>query len=130
MKKFVKVCGIIVLLLLLTGITLGVIGLATKGPEGIQEIVDSVTGGRVTINLEPLKKFGFLVQDGLDELNSVDYDINDEMKIAAAYAIAGLVSDEELCADYILPAAFDSRVKDAVAKATAEAAIKSGVARI
>ena len=39
-------------------------------------------------------------------------DINDEMKIAAAYAIAGLVSDEELCADYILPAAFDSRVKD------------------
>ena len=57
-------------------------------------------------------------------------DINDEMKIAAAYAIAGLVSDEELCADYILPAAFDSRVKEAVAKATAEAAIKSGVARI
>ena len=57
-------------------------------------------------------------------------DINDEMKFAAAYAIAGLVSDEELCAAYILPAAFDSRVKDAVAKATAEAAIKSGVARI
>ena len=57
-------------------------------------------------------------------------DINDEMKIAAAYAIAGLVSEEELCADYILPAAFDSRVKDAVAKATAEAARKSGVARI
>ena len=57
-------------------------------------------------------------------------DINDEMKIAAAYAIAGLVFDEELFADYILPAAFDSRVKDAVAKATAEAAIKSGVARI
>lgn len=56
-------------------------------------------------------------------------DINDEMKIAAAYAIAGLVSDEELNPDYILPAAFDPRVKDAVAKATAEAAIKSGVAR-
>ena len=57
-------------------------------------------------------------------------DINDEMKVAAAYAIAGLVSDEELNPDYILPAAFDPRVKDAVAKATAEAAIKSGVARI
>ena len=57
-------------------------------------------------------------------------DINDEMKIAAAYAIAGLVSDEELNPDYILPAAFDPRVKDAVAKATAEAAVKSGVARI
>ncbi len=57
-------------------------------------------------------------------------DINDEMKVAAAYAIAGLVSDDELNADYILPAAFDSRVKDAVAKAVAEAAVKSGVARI
>ena len=57
-------------------------------------------------------------------------DINDEMKVAAAYAIAGLVSDEELNPEYILPAAFDPRVKDAVAKATAEAARKSGVARI
>ena len=57
-------------------------------------------------------------------------DINDAMKIAAAKAIAGLVSDEELSADYILPKAFDPRVKDAVAKATAEAARQSGVARI
>lgn len=56
-------------------------------------------------------------------------DINDAMKIAAAYAIAGLVSDEELNPDYILPAAFDSRVKDAVAEATRKAAIESGVAR-
>lgn len=57
-------------------------------------------------------------------------DINDEMKVAAAYAIAELVSDQELNAEYILPAAFDERVKDAVAKAVAEAAKKSGVARI
>ncbi len=57
-------------------------------------------------------------------------DINDEMKIAAAYALAGLVSDEELCADYILPKAFDPRVRDAVAAAAADAARKSGVARI
>ncbi|MCI8416111.1 MAG: NAD-dependent malic enzyme [Lachnospiraceae bacterium] len=57
-------------------------------------------------------------------------DINDEMKVAAAYAIAGLVSDQELRADYILPAAFDMRVKDAVAKAVGEAAQKSGVARV
>ena len=57
-------------------------------------------------------------------------DINDEMKVAAAHAIAGLVSDEELNADYILPAAFDPRVKDAVAKATLEAARRSGVARL
>ena len=57
-------------------------------------------------------------------------DINDKMKVAAAYAIAGLVSDEELTADYILPAAFDSRGKDAVAEAVRKAAVESGVARI
>ncbi len=57
-------------------------------------------------------------------------DINEEMKIAAANAIAGLVSDEELNPDYILPKAFDSRVGPTVAKAVAEAARKSGVARI
>ena len=54
-------------------------------------------------------------------------EINDEMKIAAAKAIAALVSDEELNEEYILPKAFDMRVKDAVAKATAEAAQKTGV---
>ena len=57
-------------------------------------------------------------------------DINDGMKLAAAAAIAGLVSDAELCADYILPKAFDPRVKDAVAKATMQAAKETGVARI
>ncbi len=57
-------------------------------------------------------------------------DINDEMKIAAAYAIAGLVADGELRADYIMPAPFDPRVKDAVASAVAQAARKSGVARL
>ena len=56
-------------------------------------------------------------------------DINDQMKIAAAYAIAGLVSDEELGPDYVLPAAFDPRVGPAVAKAVAQAARDSGVAR-
>ena len=63
-------------------------------------------------------------------LNVRAKDINDEMKVAAAYAIAELVSDQELNAEYILPAAFDERVKDAVAKAVAEAAKKSGVARV
>ncbi len=57
-------------------------------------------------------------------------DINDEMKIAAAEAISSLISDEELSPDYIIPAAFDERVGPAVAKAVAEAARKSGVARI
>lgn len=56
-------------------------------------------------------------------------DINDEMKIAAAKALAGLISEEELNADYIIPAAFDERVGGTVAKAVAEAARKSGVAR-
>ena len=57
-------------------------------------------------------------------------DINEEMKIAAAYALAGLISDKDLKEDYILPLAFDPRVRDAVAAAVADAARKSGVARI
>ena len=57
-------------------------------------------------------------------------DINEEMKMAAAKALADLVSDEELSADYIIPAAFDKRVGPAVAKAVAEAARMSGVARV
>ena len=57
-------------------------------------------------------------------------DINDEMKIAAAEALAGLITDEELSPDYIIPKAFDKRVGPAVAKAVAEAAKKTGVARL
>ena len=57
-------------------------------------------------------------------------DINEEMKMAAAKALAGLISDEELSADYIIPYAFDPKVGPAVAKAVAQAAIDSGVARI
>lgn len=56
-------------------------------------------------------------------------DINDEMKIAAAYALAELVSDEELNEEYVIPAPFDPRVGSAVANSVAEAARKSGVAR-
>ena len=57
-------------------------------------------------------------------------DINEEMKMAAAQALASLVSDEELSADYIIPKAFDPRVGKAVAAAVAQAARDSGVARI
>lgn len=57
-------------------------------------------------------------------------DINDEMKIAAAYALSALIADEELSADYIIPEAFDPRVGPAVAAAVAEAARRSGVARL
>jgi malate dehydrogenase (oxaloacetate-decarboxylating) len=57
-------------------------------------------------------------------------DINDEMKLAAARAIADLISDEDINAEYIIPAAFDPRIKTAVSKAIADAARKTGVARI
>ena len=57
-------------------------------------------------------------------------DINDEMKIAAAEALAGLISEEELSPDYIIPKAFDKRVGPAVAKAVADMARKTGVARL
>ena len=57
-------------------------------------------------------------------------EINEEMKLAAAYAISGLVTDEELNENYIIPKAFDERVAKTVSKAVAEAAIKTGVSRI
>lgn len=57
-------------------------------------------------------------------------DINEEMKVAASFAIASLVEDDKLCADYILPHAFDPRVGKTVAEAVKKAAIESGVARI
>ncbi|MBQ8827244.1 MAG: NADP-dependent malic enzyme [Oscillospiraceae bacterium] len=57
-------------------------------------------------------------------------DINEEMKRAAAYAIAGAVPEDKLCADFILPNAFDKNVANVVAEAVADAAVKSGVARI
>ena len=68
MKKILKICGIIILLLLLAGIILGVIGWVTKGPEGMQEVVDSVTGGKISLNLEPLENLGFL--DGSEKLKT------------------------------------------------------------
>ena len=55
--------------------------------------------------------------------------INEEMKLAAAKALAGLISDDELSADYIIPKAFDKRVGPAVAAAVAEAARRTGAAR-
>ena len=57
-------------------------------------------------------------------------DINEEMKMAASYAIASIVSEEELSREYILPKAFDERIGRTVARAVAEAAVKSGVARL
>lgn len=56
--------------------------------------------------------------------------INEEMKLAAAHAIANVIADDELTPDYIVPSPFDKRVVEAVSKAVAEAAIKTGVAQI
>lgn len=56
-------------------------------------------------------------------------DINEDMKIAAAQAIAEVIEPEDLCEDYVIPAAFDSRVGPRVAAKVAEAAVRSGVAR-
>lgn len=56
-------------------------------------------------------------------------EINEEMKLAAAEALAGIISDEELTPDYIIPKAFDPRVRPAIAEAVADAARKTGVAR-
>jgi malate dehydrogenase (oxaloacetate-decarboxylating) len=57
-------------------------------------------------------------------------DINEEMKLAAARALAGIIPDNELSEEYIIPKPFDPRVVPAVARAVAEAAVASGVARI
>ena len=57
-------------------------------------------------------------------------DINEEMKVAAANALAGLISDEELKEDYIIPMPFDKRVRPAIAEAVAKAARDTGVARL
>ncbi len=57
-------------------------------------------------------------------------DINEEMRLAAAYAIAGVVAEEDLNDDYIIPKPFDPRVAPAVARAVAKAAMDSGVARV
>ena len=57
-------------------------------------------------------------------------DINEEMKMAAAAALAGLISDEELTEEYIIPKAFDPRVGPTVAAAVADAARRTGEARI
>ena len=56
--------------------------------------------------------------------------ITEHMKVAAAYALADLVSDDKLSADYILPSIFDKRVKSAVSKAVYEEAVKDGVSRL
>ena len=64
-----------------------------------------------------------------DALDARATDITEEMKIAAVYAIAGVIKDEELTEDYIIPGAFDKRVVDSVAKAVAAKAVEQGISK-
>ncbi|MGI6668599.1 MAG: NAD(P)-dependent malic enzyme [Acetivibrionales bacterium] len=99
-------------------------------PEEAKEAGASVVGtGRSDFpnQINNVLAFPGIFRGALDVRAS---DINDEMKIAAAEAIANLISDEELNEDYVIPAPFDPRVAGSVAEAVAEAARKTGVSRI
>ena len=107
--------------------------MANPIPEIAPEIADKVAAvvgtGRSDFKnqINNVLAFPGIFRGALDARAS---EINEEMKKAAAYAIASLVSDAELSADYIIPKAFDERVGKTVAKAVYDAAIKTGVSRL
>ena len=98
-------------------------------PEIAEKVATVVGTGRSDFKnqINNVLAFPGIFRGALDARAS---EINEEMKKAAAYAIASLVSDEELSADYIIPKAFDERVGKTVAKAVYDAAVKTGVSRI
>ena len=98
-------------------------------PEIAEKVATVVGTGRSDFKnqINNVLAFPGIFRGALDARAS---EINEEMKKAAAYAIASLVSDEELSADYIIPKAFDERVGKTVAKAVYDAAIKTGVSRL
>jgi malate dehydrogenase (oxaloacetate-decarboxylating) len=99
-------------------------------PELAKEVGAKVVGtGRSDMpnQINNVSAFPGIFRGALDVRAS---QINESMKLAAAYAIAGLVSEEELNSDYVIPQAFDPRVAPTVAAAVAQAAMDSGVARI
>ena len=100
-------------------------------PDFLRETSSPSLGIRAAGKGEALYVFSLLYGiSAISDTASRASDINEEMKIAAAHALASLVSDEELNEDYILPKAMDSRVREAVSSAVAKAARESGVARI
>ena len=107
--------------------------MANPTPEIAPEIADKVAAvvgtGRSDFKnqINNVLAFPGIFRGALDARAS---EINEEMKKAAAYAIASLVSDAELSADYIIPKAFDERVGKTVAKAVYDAAVKTGVSRL
>ena len=94
-------------------------------------VARSVNAGKSCNNFELMTEALAQVEKvtGNDIKSLYETRINEEMKIAAANALAYLISDEELNDEYILPKAFDPRIAPAVAKAVADAAIKSGIAK-
>ncbi len=97
-------------------------------PEDVADVVSVIATGRSDYpnQINNVLAFPGIFRGALDASATT---INEEMKVAAAYAIAGTVADEELSADYIIPSAFNRRVVEAVATAVAEASTKSGVTR-
>lgn len=108
MKKFMKVCAIIALILVLVGLALGIAGSTVKGRNTISEVVDNVTGGRVRINLNPEERnWGITIGDDIfDSLDEVNYDIRDSVSFDSnypvlngnigKYALEGTVADMEI----------------------------------
>ena len=97
-------------------------------PElNLPDRIEAYTDTTDTASVENIPWESLYADEALKDLIRKALDNNKDMKIAAAKSIAGIVSDEELNADYILPAAFDPRVKDAVAAPVAPAARDSGV---
>ena len=107
------------------------IGKRYARPElNLPDRIEAYTDTTDTASVENIPWESLYADETLKDLIKKALDNNKDMKIAAAKALAGLISDEELNADYIIPAAFDPRVKDAVANAVKQAAYDSGVARI
>lgn len=89
MKKFMKVCAIIALILVLVGLALGIAGSTAKGRNTISEVVENVTGGRVRINLNPTdRNWGITIGDDIfDSLDEVNYDIKDSVSFDSNYPV-------------------------------------------
>lgn len=87
MKKFMKVCAITALVLVVVGLVLGIVGSTAKGSSVISDVVENVTGGRVKINTKPWD-WGITIGDSFfDSLNEVDYDIKDSVTFDSNYAV-------------------------------------------
>ena len=107
------------------------IGKRYARPElNLPDRIEAYTDTTDTASVENIPWESLYADETLKDLIKKALDNNKDMKIAAAKALAGLISDEELSADYIIPAAFDPRVRDAVASAVEQAARASGVARV